>query len=117
MFLREKIQEMSNAGIPAKTRDAFTSAFHEGVRRGMTNANAMTYAENNYAELSNDKRKSLTNSDFAIPDERKFPIKVNGKPSKSHAVDALARASGTKYEGRVKAAVKKLFPDLPSFQK
>lgn len=59
------------------------------------------------AELSYKKRKDLRKSSFAIPEERKFPIH-----DASHARNALARASGTKYEKRVKAAVHRKFPSI-----
>jgi len=66
------------------------------------------------AELSTARRKNLPAADFAIPDERRYPI-----PDRRHAANALARvaANGTPAEqAQVKAAVKKKYPDMPSFQ-
>jgi hypothetical protein len=53
------------------------------------------------------RRNRLPDSAFAIPEERKFPIE-----DRSHAANAKARASGTKYEARVNAAVKRKYPDM-----
>lgn len=52
------------------------------------------------AVLTAKRRSKLATSTFAIPEERKFPIH-----DESHARNALARASGTKYESRVRRAV------------
>jgi hypothetical protein len=57
--------------------------------------------------LTSKQRNAFAPSTFAIPEERKFPLN-----NPSHARNALARASGTKYESRVRAAVKKKFPDI-----
>ena len=54
------------------------------------------------AELSTNKRKSEPESDFGLPDERKYPM-----PDKSHARNAKARASQQKNEGNLSAADKK----------
>lgn len=59
------------------------------------------------AVLTAKRRSKLATSTFAIPEERKFPIH-----DESHARNALARASGTKYEGRVRTAVCKRYPDM-----
>ena len=59
------------------------------------------------AELTAWQRKRLPDSAFAIPEERKYPI-----PNESHARNALARASGTKYDSRVKAAVARRYPGI-----
>lgn len=59
------------------------------------------------AVLTSKRRNKLATSTFAIPEERKFPIH-----DESHARNALARAAGTKYEGRVRAAVKKRYPNM-----
>jgi hypothetical protein len=59
------------------------------------------------AVLTTKRRNKLSTSTFAIPEERKFPIH-----DESHARNALARAAGTKYESRVKAAVKKRYPKM-----
>lgn len=61
-------------------------------------------------ELTSKKRKSLSDSDFAIPDKRKYPIH-----DKSHARNALSRVSqyGTPEEkSKVRAAVKNKYPDI-----
>jgi hypothetical protein len=59
------------------------------------------------AQLSAKKRKKLPPHAFAIPEKRMFPIH-----DESHARNALARAAGTQYEARVKAAVKKKHPKI-----
>lgn len=59
------------------------------------------------AKLSTKERNALPSSAFAVPDEEKFPIH-----DRSHAIDALAYASGTKYEGQVRAAVKRKYPGM-----
>jgi len=59
------------------------------------------------AVLTSKRRAKLATSTFAIPEERKFPIH-----DESHARNALARAAGTKYESRVRAAVKKRYPNM-----
>jgi hypothetical protein len=67
------------------------------------------------AKLSTKARKSLPDSVFAIPEERKYPI-----TDKAHAANAMARvaANGTPEEKRrVKNKVKKKYPDLPSVAK
>ena len=64
------------------------------------------------AKLTAKKRKNLPKSDFAIPSEEKYPI-----PDRAHAANALARVSqhGTPAEkSKVRAAVKKKYPDMPS---
>jgi hypothetical protein len=59
------------------------------------------------AVLTSKRRSKLATSTFAIPEERKFPIH-----DASRARNALARASGTKYEARVRRAVCKRYPDM-----
>jgi hypothetical protein len=57
-----------------------------------------------------ENRNSLKHKDFALPDERKYPI-----PDESHARNALARVAqhGTKEEQKkVRMAVEKRYPDL-----
>jgi hypothetical protein len=57
-----------------------------------------------------DNRKKLKDKDFALPEERKYPI-----PDESHARNALARVAqhGTKEEQKkVRKAVEKRYPDL-----
>jgi glycosyltransferase involved in cell wall biosynthesis len=64
------------------------------------------------AKLSAKSRKKLPKSDFAIPEERKYPV-----TDKAHAANAMARvaANGTVEEKRrVKNKVKQKYPDLPS---
>ena len=59
------------------------------------------------AKLTAKKRSGLAKSTFAVPSERKFPIE-----DRSHAANAKARASGTKYEAQVNAAVKRKYPSM-----
>jgi hypothetical protein len=68
------------------------------------------------ARLSMRSRKSLPSSSFALPGKGKgasgkgsgsYPI-----PDKSHARNALARASGKSVESTVRAKVKAKFPDI-----
>jgi hypothetical protein len=59
------------------------------------------------AVLTSKRRAKLSTSTFAIPEERKFPIH-----DESHARNALSRASGTKYESRVRRAVCKRYPNM-----
>lgn len=57
--------------------------------------------------LTSKQRNAMPTTTFAIPEERKFPLN-----NASHARNALARASGTQYESRVRAAVKRKFPNI-----
>lgn len=62
------------------------------------------------AELTGKKRKALPTSSFAIPEKRAYPIH-----DESHARNALARVAqfGTPEEkARVRAAVKRKFPNM-----
>jgi len=62
------------------------------------------------ATLTTKKRKSLKKKSFALPGERAYPIN-----DKVHARNALARVAqfGTAAEKRrVRAAVKKKYPDI-----
>jgi hypothetical protein len=59
------------------------------------------------APLTSARRKKLATRVFAIPEERKFPIH-----DASHARNALARASGTQYEARVRRAVCRRYPSM-----
>jgi hypothetical protein len=58
------------------------------------------------SKLTTKERKNLPESDFAGPD-RSYPL-----PDKSHARNALARASGKPIESRVRAAVHRKYPDI-----
>jgi hypothetical protein len=64
-------------------------------------------------DLSNSaNREELDDADFALPDERKYPI-----PDETHARNALSRVAqhGTPQEQRtVRAAVERRYPDLGS---
>lgn len=68
------------------------------------------------AKLSMRSRKSLPSSSFALPGKGKGPSgKGSGSypiPDKSHARNALARASGKSVESTVRAKVKAKFPDI-----
>ena len=57
--------------------------------------------------LTTKTRDAIPKKEFAIPEEGKFPIH-----DRAHAANAKARASGTKYESRVNAAVHKKYPDM-----
>jgi len=59
------------------------------------------------AKLTAETRKKIPTSEFAIPEKRKFPIE-----DRSHAANAKSRASGTKYQARVDAAVHRRFPNM-----
>jgi hypothetical protein len=61
------------------------------------------------AVLTTEKRKALSKSSFAIPEQRAYPIH-----DRAHAANALARAAGKPEEGRVRAAVCKRYPDMPA---
>jgi len=58
------------------------------------------------AKLTAKTRNAIPSKEFAGPD-RSYPIE-----DKSHARNALARASGKPVEGRVRAAVHRKFPKL-----
>ncbi len=58
------------------------------------------------AKLTAKTRNAIPAKDFAGPD-RSYPIE-----DKSHARNALARASGKPVEGRVRAAVHRKFPGI-----
>lgn len=53
------------------------------------------------SELSTKKRKSLSKSEFGLPEERKYPM-----PDKSHARNAKARASQQEEKGTITDAEK-----------
>lgn len=62
------------------------------------------------AELTTKARKALPKGTFAIPETRSYPI-----PDEAHARNALARVAqfGTPEEkARVRAAVKRKFPNI-----
>ena len=48
------------------------------------------------AELTEKKRDSLKESQFGLPDEKKYPM-----PDKAHAANAKARASQQKKKGNL----------------
>jgi hypothetical protein len=54
------------------------------------------------AKLSENKRESLPDSKFGLPDEQKYPM-----PDKSHARNAKARASQQEEKGNLSASDKK----------
>ncbi len=53
------------------------------------------------AELTEKKRDSLKESQFGLPDEKKYPM-----PDKAHARNAKARASQQKKKGNLTASEK-----------
>jgi len=63
------------------------------------------------AKLTTKKRNKLPKSAFGLPEEEKYPVKTikNGKvvPSKSHAINAKARATQMAKKGKLSAAEKK----------
>ena len=62
------------------------------------------------ASMTTKQRNALSKDQFALPEERRFPI-----PDEAHARDALARvaATGNAREQRlVRAAVKRAFPKM-----
>lgn len=71
------------------------------------------------AKLTAAARKKIPTSSFAVPSKAKTPAgKATGGsypiPDKSHARNALARASGKPVEGQVRAAVHRKFPTIGS---
>ena len=67
------------------------------------------------SKLTTGERNSLPDSDFAIPEDRAYPIQ-----DKSHADNALSRVSGNgtpEEKARVRAAVKRKFNMLREKQK
>jgi len=58
------------------------------------------------SKLTAKARKEIPASEFAGPD-RSYPIE-----DKSHARNALARASGKPVEARIRAAVHRKYPDI-----
>lgn len=67
------------------------------------------------AKLSAKRRKNLPSSVFAIPEQRKYPVM-----DKRHAVNALVRAAqhgSPDEQAKVKAAVARRYPTLPSSKK
>lgn len=58
------------------------------------------------AKLHAKERNALSSKEFAGPD-RSYPIE-----DKSHARNALARASGKPVEARIRAAVHRKYPDI-----
>ena len=69
------------------------------------------------AELNAAGRKKIKQSDFAIPSKAgsaKAKAKSGNYPiqDRSHAANALARSSGKPEAGRVRAAVKRKYPDM-----
>jgi hypothetical protein len=77
------------------------------IRQRELIAKSLTPEAMTAAVLTSKRRKALATSTFAIPEERKFPIH-----DASHARNALARASGTKYEARVRRAVCRRYPNM-----
>ena len=59
------------------------------------------------AKLTPEERDKLPSSDFVFPATRRYPIH-----DENHARDALARSSGKPEEGKVRAAVKRRYPDI-----
>ncbi len=63
-------------------------------------------------EVSTARRKKLPKSAFALPGSRRYPIM-----DRKHAANALARSSGKPEAPRVRAAVCKRYPSMPSCKK
>ena len=53
------------------------------------------------AELSTKRRKSMSKSEYGLPDEKKYPM-----PDKSHARNAKARASQQEEKGNLTSSQK-----------
>lgn len=98
--VEEVDEEMGEAVERGKTKGYIRQ--RNQITASMTKPEAVTAAV-----LTSKRRSKLATSTFAIPEERKFPIH-----DESHARNALARASGTKYESRVRRAVCKRYPDM-----
>lgn len=66
------------------------------------------------AKLTAAARRNIPTSEFALPEERKFPI-----PDRSHAANAKSRAAaqGGEVERKVDAAVARKFPSMKSLKK
>ena len=54
------------------------------------------------AKLTTAKKNAEPKSDFALPEQRKYPV-----PDVAHAKNAKARASKAEHEGKLSAANKK----------
>jgi hypothetical protein len=61
------------------------------------------------AKLTARTRNRLRGSSFVFPKARRYPIH-----DRSHGANALARSRGKPEAGRVKAAVCRRYPSLPS---
>jgi len=61
------------------------------------------------AKLKAARRNALPKSSFALPGKRAYPIH-----DRSHAANALARASGKSVYSKVKAKVCARYPSLPA---
>jgi hypothetical protein len=61
------------------------------------------------AKLTTKDRKNIPSNDFALPEDRAFPIE-----DEAHARDALSRAARKPpaVEKKVRAAVKNKYPDI-----
>lgn len=57
--------------------------------------------------LTTKARNNLPSGDFVFPKERKYPIH-----DENHARNALARAGGKPEETKVRAAVKRRYPNI-----
>lgn len=90
-------EELANMQITSKEYIRMRSLISDSLTRESLTAAALTAK----------RRNALRTSVFAIPEERKFPIQ-----DRSHAANALARASGTKYESRVRRAVCRRYPNM-----
>jgi hypothetical protein len=73
--------------------------FSRRSRRGMEAYSLRRYAA--MAELTEKKRDSLKESQFGLPEEKKYPM-----PDKSHARNAKARASQQVKKGNLTASEK-----------
>lgn len=61
------------------------------------------------ARLRARTRNKLRSSSFALPGKRAYPIH-----DRAHAANALSRASGKSVFSKVKAAVCRRYPSMPS---
>ena len=98
------------AAKPALQQPAMAAKPMQPLARGPTAMPKVAFADgfDKAAKVLTTKaRNKIPKGEFAIPEEEKFPIH-----DRAHAANAKARASGTKYEARVNAAVHKKYPDM-----
>jgi hypothetical protein len=103
----EEMEFLNDAGYH-RSKEALLAAIGYGNGR-KTKAYRRKIASLTSAVLTSKARKGFSESTFAIPERRAYPV-----PDRAHAANALSRSSGTPDEARVKRFVCKKFPDMPS---